>query len=354
MPKIFTLKAIFGLMTSSRFPKNILVASFFLHFFLNLFSDAQVLNIPQPKHIEQTDWSGGFIDPNEKGIKDLKPIMKTIQPGIIVSIGSERALFDYLLAPEGSFLIAVDVDPLVIRYNKMILALIKASDNFSEFRRARTQQIQKKMSLSDKKFWDQLFSKMDQTEVDLFKSSPNARGRLGVQWLSNFQFYHDPMFDEVNYVLNENLFWKLKRNQDWLQTSFLDITDMNQIRSLLEESERAGLKISLFDFSNALDFVEMKSEQIEKMIALFKTYKRSQNTTLMLSKVSYDRNGHYSMYSLDLIDDHQKIGALSRIIKGVGTQDDSRQLKIPNLKYPFFPPTLNHKIIKFKLCSSLF
>lgn len=76
-----------------------------------------------------------YFEPNESNLKGLKNHLSEMTAGLIVSVGTERSLFDLLLAPKQKCrgLVIVDLNPRVKAYNDFNLLLIKISSCPKEY-----------------------------------------------------------------------------------------------------------------------------------------------------------------------------------------------------------------------------
>lgn len=204
-----------------------------------------------------------FLIPNEFPVQ---PKLADIKKGWIVSTGTERSLFNLILAPnhcEG--VIIRDVDEQVKNYIDCVVLLLKISENRNEF----VQTIQN-LLFSDKDIQTELKicydklresaipEQMKEFYINRILSNPTfistlrkaiSLSKLGASYTKSKQLLWSahPEFKAVNYHRYDALFNKLQKyaKQGRIIATLGDIADLSPFRDL---------KIAAIDISNICDY----------------------------------------------------------------------------------------------------
>lgn len=202
-----------------------------------------------------------FLPPNEVNPSAAKSLFSEIQPGVLLSVGTERVLFDYLLSPVGKIkrVIAMDFEHDVLRFhslNRILLKLVAKGDMIgyrgfrlnpsleSWVRVAESALAEKRISPAE--FHD--FANEVSFNWWQEKVVKNSNWAL---------FYSHPSesnsYKEVNYLYINELF---NRVQELSFSGRYDIrsvnlSDRNSLISLITEIQHKNETISAIDISNA-------------------------------------------------------------------------------------------------------
>jgi len=77
--------------------------------------------------------SGRFLIPNELSPTDGTSLFNNCPEGAVLAVGSERAYIDFVMCEGATHLIMVDFDEVVVRYNKINLALIRLAKDLEDY-----------------------------------------------------------------------------------------------------------------------------------------------------------------------------------------------------------------------------
>jgi hypothetical protein len=163
------------------------------------------------------DWDT-YLIPNELCPKSSRHLMEEAfldfklrksdddKKGYIISVGTERCLFDLLYADEYlcDGLIIIDVNPKVKMYMDWIIHCLNESDNREDFNKNLTKLEPVDLYL---KYCSLVYNGTlpGKTDIELFNETPMSRNDK--MW----RFYKSIIESEVNYWDNDILFGKLKR-----------------------------------------------------------------------------------------------------------------------------------------------
>jgi hypothetical protein len=140
-----------------------------------------------------------FLTPIETCVNGLKPHLQMKKNGLIVSTGTERALFDVILSDERcEGLVVIDINPKVKAYLDFNLFLLKASENRAEYLHLSTSPtaFRSKITKLKSPMQEYYASHLEQFATIYF-SQTHA-------WRKN------KVYDVVNYTKNDELFHKLQ------------------------------------------------------------------------------------------------------------------------------------------------
>ncbi len=74
-----------------------------------------------------------FLAPNEVNPEHAMPILNTMKPGTLVSVGTERGFLYAGISTHVRSLLLVDIDPAVVMFNRINVALLKAAKNREDY-----------------------------------------------------------------------------------------------------------------------------------------------------------------------------------------------------------------------------
>ena len=92
----------------------------------------------KPLDLHKKNQMGNYLQPNEGGVSAIKPHLDSAfraakEPSYLVAVGTERTLFDLVLAENCKGLIIRDIDPRVIAYMHFNIMLLRICENRNEY-----------------------------------------------------------------------------------------------------------------------------------------------------------------------------------------------------------------------------
>lgn len=191
-----------------------------------------------------------FLGPNE-----LHPVhqlnhLGNYTKGILISLGTDRALMTTALVEKVTAVVQIDMDPNVVRYNRINLELLKFAEDCDEYRFLRIS--------ATYKDWLQRVNGMESI-LSLRKEYNWWRKAM---MLGQFKMFHERTpkadrfslrpYEGANYLYNENLFQRLRQLalENKIQIRQVNLKNRNAIKNLVLSIDE-GQNISLFDMSNA-------------------------------------------------------------------------------------------------------
>ena len=106
----------------------VLGITFISIFFIGLNSQAQQKCVDLLRSEPDHFWWGEarFLAPNEPYPEKATPILDQAPEGMIVGVGSERLLFDFLLKKSPTtYVVSIDLDPGIVRFHQINSVLLK-------------------------------------------------------------------------------------------------------------------------------------------------------------------------------------------------------------------------------------
>lgn len=210
---------------------------------------------------------GSFLAPNEKMPQELRPLVaKFAQTGAYVAFGTERGFTAASFSSRITHLVLVDHDASVVFYNRVNLALLKASKNREDYLKLRLARKHQDWLLKD---WAE--QNLDEETSTILKSQDAFKWWKTVMKISDFKQYHrDPgtlrervlrvsaftkanQFFSANYLYEEAQYNRLKyladRNRITVERAEAISPDFPELLSKLTILK--DIDISVIDISNA-------------------------------------------------------------------------------------------------------
>lgn len=212
---------------------------------------------------------GKFLLPNENYPHLALPIWQQSQGGIYLSVGSDRS-FIGAAASNATHLLALDFDPGIVAYNRIMIEMLKIADNGADLLRMRTDFAYLQMKFShakecsaDKNFLERTLK--DPGFKDVIESIKCLKSEYAVEqddminhinaphaFIDHWMWRNDDQHPEVIYWKNPILFNKMQTmaREGRIQAELFDLQDISRLAELSASINRANLTISVFDFSN--------------------------------------------------------------------------------------------------------
>jgi hypothetical protein len=223
----------------------------------NLWLDSR-LSSDLPNAVPDINLGPGFTMPNEKNPAGLASDLKGTPSGIYVAVGTERALMGAALNKgHTAAVIQLDRDDKVVTYNlfnRALLALAKNREHYLQLRlrgtlsEIQTEALQNRSGLSlenqkvlnNPKMWEWW----------------NEHVQLSLEWQA---FHQDPHlnvhqeFIDANYLFDDQLYAHVSRlaKENRIIVLHENLGSETLVQRLQQISQALGLRISIFDMSNA-------------------------------------------------------------------------------------------------------
>jgi hypothetical protein len=200
-------------------------------------------------------WHGHFLAPNELDPSRMKVITSNAQSGLYVGVGTERTFIAAAINPQFTHALMADHDPWVVLYNRINIALLKASSSREEYLSARMRPAPNR--------WARLARTLTHTDPE---SASLLRDEDVVQWWQSqtlgekqaekMKPLHEPSsgaFEGSNYLHDDSLFSRLSQmaKEGRLQSIELDFSSPAALKKVVRTIQAKRLRLSVLDLSNA-------------------------------------------------------------------------------------------------------
>lgn len=218
-----------------------------------------------------------FLEPNETTPGLVKEHLTNIAKGLIVSVGTERSLFDLLFAPEQcTGLVVVDVNPRVKAYNDFNLLLICLSANHEEY-----VELSKPLSIpkhNGKKFEDRIFKiqeKLINAPLPTCVKDYYQRNlfSFGIVYFTEKRLWRNARMEGINYLktaVNGFAECRYDQNPDQFNKiqAYAKRGDIISVVGAINDLTFLNRPISVVDISNVADhvFTNIKGIQDETRV----------------------------------------------------------------------------------------
>jgi hypothetical protein len=240
-------------------------------------------------HIEP---AGEYIAPNETLPIYAEKILKHAPQGVYVAVGgADRGLMSILLSTRSTHLLLADYNPRIVRFNRILVALLKVSENREDFHYLRMR--------STHRVWKERVKKYESLDLEsrrLLMSLPFFDWFRNAHRSGDFHDflvgpgkgkYNRQAFAGINYLYSEPLFAKarLMAREDRIQSILLNLGDFEAVSRALAGVRQAGLCISVLDLSNAWQAVYLGTEKLRTIIDQFSGYMRTSSLLLLTNQI---------------------------------------------------------------------
>lgn len=201
---------------------------------------------------------GSFIVPNEPNPVDARPFLIEARGDAVVTVGSERALFDFLMVEAALELRVVDHDSQIIDFHKINAVLMRASEgNHGKYLKLRhessgslwrktLEQAREREAISA--FDLQLALNRHSWWQELTHSDPRWTYLYSEKPYEIWNYYRG-----VNYLVDSSHFPRLYRlaSSGRYHAELLDLSDSQRLKAYVDRLEANGISLALLDLSNA-------------------------------------------------------------------------------------------------------
>lgn len=243
----------------------ILLTGFHVFFLSNGFSQSY-LELPESLGVlPERDPSGGkivtgtYLVPNERYPLDAQPALVRAGPGIIAGPGSERVLFDFLMAESSTHVLALDIDPDIIKFHKLnsILCRISPPGERETYRRIRTQpETDAWAALAAKAL---INGKISAADLAVINDPQNLfwwkeKVSLNPNWGDFYIVDTSPLkhYEGVNYLYDDAQFIRVQNLMlsGRFQAVQVDLGNAEQVGRVTAAIKKSGIPVSVLDLSN--------------------------------------------------------------------------------------------------------
>lgn len=230
-----------------------------------------------------------FLLPNENEPELALPIWKQSSNGIYLSVGSDRSFLGAAQS-NADYLLALDRDPGIVAYNRMMIEMLKIANDGPDLRRMRTDMDYLRKKFDDAKIsgknmdFDFIAETLEKPQWELLINRSFVVGGK-VHWM----WRDDDARAHVIYWKDPKLFHKMQTmaREDRIQAELVDLKDLSLLAKLESSIKKAGLKIAVLDFSNTQKRAYLGPNGIDDV---FKTLREVMHadTILLFTSFSYD------------------------------------------------------------------
>ena len=233
-----------------------------------------------------------FIAPNERRPYEMKPLIESAPEGLYIGLGSERTWFALGHGEKWRGAILIDQNPNVAIYNQINLALLRVSENFTDYLRLRTS--------SDHRLWlEKITPSSNMKALDRSAlSDPRAFGfwrhcLLHEPILSSLDVV--PISLQLTYLTDPEVFARLKNFVDQQPIEILtgDISRPSTLEKMAGSKTQMNAPVSVMDISNAWDRPYVAPEDVARIVMFFTEHSSAESILLTTQAGKRGRNWNY-------------------------------------------------------------
>ena len=237
-----------------------------------------------------------FVSPNERDPQEALGIWNEAPGGLYLSVGTERGFIGASLANNTTHLLLVDVDPKVMIYDRMNIALMKLSKDRKDYL-----QLRYKTSQQEWLRRASLDSRLSKDEVQVLSSAENYKfWKQAVNFKSWFMYDNalpkkdkgeGKEFNKANYLVYDDQFLRLKSMADSGRIRFtsLNLNDQTAVSHLVKQLSDLKIKINVLDISNAWWGTYVAESNINYFVKEFAKISTSESLLLMTEKAYFKK-----------------------------------------------------------------
>lgn len=235
--------------------------------------------------------SGRFLAPNETNPEHALPIYEKMKPGMLVTVGTERGFLHAGMSPSVTHLALVDVDEMVVRFNEINTALLRASRNLDDYRwlrleASRADWAARKIPI-DAKAWEWWEEKVrlsrgtSANEVFLIHGS-------GAEFSS-----------EANYLRSPEQFARVKKlaDEDRIYSIHADLADSKSGGAIAKALGKQNLRVTAIDVSNAWEGQYAGPKGIDRFLESMDSV-MDREALLILTDLYRHASGNWKYYGI--------------------------------------------------------
>jgi hypothetical protein len=248
------------------------------------------LPLPEPDLWQESagDYAAGgasdrgriYVAPNEVNPEDSIPIMRAVTSGVYVSVGAERGFINFSLAHNATHLLLIDLVPQVVLFNRVNVALLKASDSLEDFLRLRT-------TPNRADFLARVnHSALSRDDKELLGNAEVFKTFSSIQNAATERLLDPRYFKGVSYLRDPVLFERLRQaaREGRIQVLKGNFGDTKFLADVAAEMRRLGLKIAALDISNAWERRYTTREGVKRIVSAFSPAMKA-DSFLVVSKM---------------------------------------------------------------------
>jgi hypothetical protein len=289
--------------------------------FTILASEAKIIDFSQ-NVLATPGISGIYMVPNEELPYEMLPVTQNAPPGLLVSVGTERAFITAAINPKAvTHVLMLDYDLENVFYNQMNIALLQASHDRKDYLRLRLSaspavwqqrardprlpvELRGLLSSPENWKWWQREVRVNERMRD-FHSNPEG---FMPEIKRRKRQLEEVKFKSSNYIWRDDLFSRVHQlaREGKLQALQLDFSNENEVEKVVEAlSKSKAPKLSILDLSNAWWSQYIGKDQTARALELFKPVSQSKSLLLLTQiaqsqrLVTYMNDWHYFGFTFD-------------------------------------------------------
>jgi len=211
-----------------------------------------------------------YTAPNELNPRIAMPAFLAAPKGAFLTVGTERGFIGAANSPNVTDLVLLDQSPQIVRFNLINIELLKRAKNREDY-------LQLRLTAS---YYDWKGRGIDSVKEgdfrwwkDVVNGQPLFEKFNNVTRITNEGYWSYIAFDEVNYLYSDKLFNRISKmaKEDKISVVLGDISDQNLITRIVTEFKKRGVKLSIFDVSNAWWFVNATAYKLAQSLVQLKS-----------------------------------------------------------------------------------
>ncbi len=217
-----------------------------------------------------------FLGPNEGQLNRLEKWLSKAPPGLLLSLGADRALFAAVLYPGITHLLVVDMDPNVALFHRLNFILIKIADQIADYRDLRLR--------ADHRQWLEWSNKnhvyLTAEEQALIADPANwtwwqghvvHSGDAKLELLHQESAAGSDLFQGGNYIFDPPGFGKIQdlARSGHTQVLRLDLKDTEHVELVAKAMEESEIPLGALEISNAWNNFYIPPDRLAALIEAF-------------------------------------------------------------------------------------
>lgn len=197
---------------------------------------------------------GYFLAPNERRPQEAADILAGADPGMFISVGTERGFVEASIGKDVSHLLLVDNNRDVVLFNRLNAALIGVAKDLDDYIHLRfassaTEWVARSRGRGKALYKDLL---RHPHAWDWWKAMVRENKHLS-EFHGTRNQYENGWFEGVSYLREQDRFKKLKKlaSSGKIQAEFVELASEPDVSKLAEGIRKCGLPVGAVDISNA-------------------------------------------------------------------------------------------------------
>lgn len=272
----------------------------------------------EPDPFFETDFQV-FPISSEMQLGKIQHLVLPAEPGVYLTVGSERSFRGASMMPNVTYLIQIDVAPDIIRYNLINKELLKAP-TLHEYKRLRweasfldwkqfiaksnEQKIKVKLNQDDYTWWQQEVRDIEGMEYPIpeqlnrFKSAPFCPNDDISALEKKIDLGQILDFKTGNYLFSETLYQRLHQLavNNRILTSQINLMDEGQTQKLIHYLKENNLHVSVLDLDNLYFESYLGQDRYQALVKSFLPLGNDQSRLIVMDNYKDFACGQYQLY----------------------------------------------------------